>query len=174
MKQSANVFFALALLSASRAIASVPPDYKEPARAEMKKLGFKYRLSKNATGSSIDLHFPKSVRTGRFTLVPHSTDVIVNDLAGVEISRSTNWVADSDFRSVLSSYNHKVADVSVSVTYACGKTGDSECYGAATFSIPSVSKFIDANPDIVNLRPICRNITRLIIDCTKYASDEYP
>lgn len=167
------VFLAI-LFSSLRANATVPPEYKEPTRAEMKSLGFKYRLLKDAAGSTIDLHFPKSVRGERFALVPHSTTVIVRNLAGEEISRATNWVAGNNFMSILTSYDHKVSDVSLSITYACASKGYSGCYGATTLSIPSVSKFMDANPDLVNLRPKCRNITSMIIDCTKYENDEYP
>lgn len=162
------------LFSSLRANASVPPEYKEPTRAEMKSLGFKYRLLKGASGSTMNWHFPKSVRGERFALVPHSTTVIVRNLAGEEIARTTNWVAGNNFMSIETSYDHKVSDVSMSITYACASKGDSGCYGATTLSIPSVSKFMDANPDLVNLRPKCRNITSMVIDCTKYESDEYP
>jgi hypothetical protein len=154
--------------------ASVPPEYKELTRAEMKSLGFKYRLLKDAAGSTMDWHFPKSVRGDRFTLVPHSSRVIVRNLAGDEIGRTTNWVAGNNFMSIETSYDHKVSDVSLSITYTCPGKGESGCYGATTLGILSVSKFMDANPDLVNLRPKCRNITSLVIDCTKYESDEYP
>jgi hypothetical protein len=166
--------FLVILFSSLSANASVPPEYKEPTRAEMKSLGFKYRILKDAAGSTIDWHFPKSVRGERFSLVPHSTTVIVRNLAGEEIARTTNWVAGNNFMSIETSYDHKVSDVSMSITYACASKGESGCYGATTLSIPSVSKFMDANPDLVNLRPKCRNITSLVIDCTKYESDEYP
>lgn len=45
---------------------------------------------------------------------------------------------------------------------------------AMTLSIPSVSKFMGENPDLVNFRPKCRNITSMVVDCAKYESDEYP
>lgn len=166
--------FLVILFRSLSANASVPPEYKEPTRAEMKSLGFKYRILKDAAGSTIDWYFPKSVRGERFSLVPHSTTVIVRNLAGEEIARTTNWVAGNNFMSIETSYDHKVSDVSMSITYACASKGDSGCYGAKTLSIPSVSKFMYANPDLVNLRPKCRNITSLVIDCTKYESDEYP
>lgn len=166
--------FIFMLSSSLRATASVPPDYKEPTRAEMKSMGFKYRLMKDEAGSSIDWNFPKSVRGERFALVPHSTQVIVRNLAGEEIAKTDNWVAGNNFMSILTSYDHKISDVSLSITYACARKDTSGCYGATTLSIPSVSKFIDANPDLVNLRPKCRNVTSMIIDCTKYESDEYP
>jgi hypothetical protein len=41
-------------------------------------------------------------------------------------------------------------------------------------SIPSVSKFILANPDALNLRPKCQKVTEVIVDCTKYESEEHP
>lgn len=168
------MFFSIMFVGSLSANASVPPDYKEPTRAEMKNLGFKYRLLKDEAGSSLDLHFPKSMQVGRFTLFPNSTNVIVKNSAGEVIARTKNWVAGNEFMSILTSYNHKVSDIAVSVTYACARAVDSECYGATTFSIPSVSKFFDANPDIVNLRPKCRNLTSAISDCTKYESNEYP
>lgn len=168
------LFIVFMCIGSLQAIASAPPDHKEPSRAEMKSLGFKYRLLRDAGGSTIDLHFPKSVPGERFTLVPHSTAVVVKNSAGEVIARTINWVADNEFLSVLTSYDHKISDLSVSITYVCPRKGSKGCYGATTYSIPSVSAFIDANPDIVNLRPKCRNITSIIVDCTKYESDEYP
>ena len=168
------LLFVFVLFSSMRANASTPPEYKEPTRAEMKSLGFKYRLLKDEAGSSIDWHFPKSIRGERFALVPHSTSIVVKNLAGEKIATSTNWVEGNNFMSILTSYDHKVANVSLSITYTCARKNGSGCYGATTLSIPSVSKFMDANPDLVNLRPKCRNITGMIIDCTKYENDEYP
>jgi hypothetical protein len=162
------------LFTTLRALASVPPDHKEPTRAEMKVLGFKYKIQRDEVSSTIDLRFPKSVFTERFALVPHMTDVVVKNSAGEVIAKTTNWIADNEFMSIVTSYNHKISDLSVSITYACARRDDSGCYGATTFSIPSVSKFIDANPDLVNLRPKCRNVTSTIIDCTKYENTEYP
>jgi len=168
------LLFALVLITSSRAFASVPPEYKEPTRAEMKALGFKYKIQRDDASSSIDLRFPKSVRNQRFTLIPHSTEVIVKNLEGGVIARTTNWVKGNEFMSIVTSYEHKVSDLSVSVTYTCAKWGENGCYGATTLSIPSVSRFINANPDLVNLRPKCRNVTETVIDCTKYDHDEYP
>jgi hypothetical protein len=147
------LFLALSLIATLNAFASVPPDYKEPSRAEMHALGFEYQIQRNEAGSSIDLRFPKSVRNERFTLVPHSTDVVVRNLAGEVIARTNNWVGGNEFMSVVSSYDHKISDISVSITYACATRSKRGCYGATTLSIPSVSRFIDANPDLVNPRP---------------------
>jgi len=168
------VLVAFMLFSTLRASASVPPEYKEPTRAEMKSLGFKYRILKDEAGSSISWYFPKSVRGERFALVPHSTEVVVRNLSGDEIATTTNWVAGNNFRLILTSYNHEISDVSLSITYACARNAGSGCFGATTLSIPSASKFMDENPDLVNLRPKCRNITSMVVDCTKYESDEYP
>lgn len=88
------------VFSALGASASVPPEYKEPTRAEMKRLGFKYRMLKDEAGSSISWHFPKRVRGERFALVPHSTEVVVRNLSGTVIA-TTNWIAGSDFRLIL-------------------------------------------------------------------------
>lgn len=172
---SKNFFvFALFFITALRVFASVPPDYKEPTRAEMRALGFKYRIQRDEVSSSIDLRFPKTVRGEQFEFVPHSTDVVVKNLAGEVIAHTTNWVAGNEFMSIETSYNHKVSDLSVSITYTCARRGENGCYGATRLSIPSVSKFIDANPDLVNLRPKCRNVSSIIVDCTKYDHDEYP
>lgn len=156
------------------AFASVPPDYIEPTRAEMKTLGFKFAIQRRGSSSSIELRFPKHVRAKGFSLVPDTTQIVVKNSAGEVIATTTNWVSDNEFMSVETSYNHEVSDVSVSVTYACERRRKNDCYGASTFSIPSISKFIVANPDAVNLRPRCRNVTSILIDCTKYESDEHP
>jgi hypothetical protein len=156
------------------AFATAPPEYVEPTRAEMKSLGFKFAINRDNAGSSIDWRFPKHVRNKSFTLAPHSTTIVVTDLAGKVIARTTNWISDNPFMSLDTSYDHKVSDVSVAVTYACGRGSKKGCYGATTFSIPSVSKFILANPDAVNLRPKCRRVTDVIVDCTKYESEEHP
>lgn len=168
------LFFALLLITTMNAFASVPPDYKEPTRVEMRALGFKYKIQKDEVSSSFDLRFPKSVRNERFTLVRHSTDVVVKNLAGEVIAKTINWVAGNEFMSIVTSYDHKISDLSVSITYTCARRGEKGCYGATTLSIPSVSKFIDANPDLVNLRPKCRNVTSTVVDCTKYDNAEYP
>lgn len=168
------LFFALVFIATLRAFASVPPDYKEPTRAEMRSLGFKYKIQRGGVKSSIDLRFPKSVRSERFALVPHSTDVVVRKLTGEVIAETTNWVAGNEYMSIVTSYDHTVSDLSVSITYTCAMRGKNGCYGATTLSIPSVSKFIDANPDLVNLRPRCRNVSSVVVDCTKYDNDEYP
>jgi hypothetical protein len=168
------LFLALMLFNTSRAFASVPPDHKEPTRAEMRAMGFKYKIQKDDASSTIDLRFPKKVHSGRFALVPHITDVVVKNSAGEEIAKTTNWIADNELMSVVTSYDHKVSDLSVSITYACARRGNSGCYGATTVNIPSLSKFIDANPDLVNLRPKCRKVTSTINDCTKYENAEYP
>lgn len=150
----------------SRACASVPPDLREPSSAELKDLGFKFKIQRDEVNSSIDLRFPKNVRARGFHLVPHITDLVVRNRAGKEIARASNWVADNEFRSIVTSYDHKVSDLSVSVTYACARKSGGQCSGAIRFSIPSVSKFIDANPDVLNMRPRCRNISSMVIDCT--------
>ena len=62
----------------------------------------------------------------------------------------------------------------MSITYACAREAGSGCFVAMTLSIPSVSKFMGENPDLVNFRPKCRNITSMVVDCAKYESDEYP
>ncbi|MGI4844327.1 MAG: hypothetical protein ACRYF7_13525 [Janthinobacterium lividum] len=140
----------------------------------MKSLGFKFAIERNDIASGIEWHFPRHVRNRFFKLSPHTTTILVKDLDGKLIARTENRVADSPFRSTSTSYDHHVADVSVTVTYACGKDSEKECYGATTYTIPSVSKFILANPDAVNLKPKCQKLTDLIIDCTKYESEEHP
>jgi len=162
------------LITTSSALANVPPEYAEPTRAQMKSLGFKFAINKNNAISSIDWHFPKHVLTREFSLVPDTTDIIVKDLSGNVIARATNGISGSPIMSVDTSYNHKVSDVSISVTYACGRSSKKGCYGATTLSIPSVSKFILANPDALNLRPKCQKVTEVIVDCTKYESEEHP
>jgi len=162
------------LITTSSALANVPPEYAEPTRAQMKSLGFKFAINKNNAISSIDWHFPKHVLNREFSLVPDTTDIIVKDLSGNVIARATNGISGSPIMSVDTSYNHKVSDVSISVTYACGRSRKKGCYGATTFSIPSVSKFILANPDALNLRPKCQKVTDVIVDCTKYESEEHP
>ncbi|SFG87195.1 hypothetical protein SAMN05518865_1213 [Duganella sp. CF458] len=168
------LLFALTHFAALHAFASVPPDLKEPTRAELRELGFKYKIRKGEVNSTIDLHFPENVRAGQFALAPYITEIVVKDSAGEVIAESTNWISDNRFKTVVASYNHKVSDVAISITYACTKRGENGCYGATTISIPSVSKFINANPDLVNLRPKCRNVTSTVVDCTKYEHPEYP
>jgi len=146
------------LITTSSALANVPPEYAEPTRAQMKSLGFKFAINKNNAISSIDWHFPKHVLTREFSLVPDTTDIIVKDLSGNVIARATNGISGSPIMSVDTSYNHKVSDVSISVTYACGRSSKKGCYGATTLSIPSVSKFILANPDALNYD---RNVRKL-------------
>jgi hypothetical protein len=160
----AILFFTLSLTS--KAFAAVPPDYIELTSVEMKSWGFKVKIQRDDANSSIDLSFPKSMLRGKYGLAPHSTEVIVKNPAGEVIARTANWVADSGLNSIVTSYDHKVSDLSVSVTYACKRNGNSECYGATAFSISSVSQFINANPDVVNVRPKCRNVTSNIIDCS--------
>lgn len=98
---------------------------------------------------------------------------MIKNSAGEVIAGTIDSVAVNQFMALGTSYDHKVADVSVSVTYACINRSKSGCYGATTFSIPSVSKFIVANPDALNLQPKCRNVTSMIIDCTQYESAEH-
>lgn len=168
------LLFALTHFAALHAFASVPPELKEPTRAELRDLGFKYKIQRDEVNSTIDLRFPEKVRFGRFALVPHTTDVVVKTPAGEVIARSSNWISDNRFRSIVTSYNHKISDLAVSVTYACATKAERGCYGATTISIPSSSKFINANPDLVNIRPKCRNVTSIVVDCTKYEHPEYP
>lgn len=140
----------------------------------MKSLGFKFAINRQADSSSIDWHFPKYIRNNSFSLTPHSTAVVVKDVAGNVIARTTNWISDNEIKILTSSFNHEISDISISVTYACGRSSKKGCYGATTFSIPSVSKYILANPDAVNLRPKCSRVTDMIVDCTKYDSEEHP
>jgi hypothetical protein len=160
-------------LTISSAFAGVPPEYVEPTRAHMKSLGFKFAINKNGSSSSIEWHFPKVVRNKLFALAPHSTNIVVTDRAGKVIARTTNRVSDQSM-ALYTSYNHEVSDVSVAVSYTCGRSSEKECYGATTFIIPSVSKFIRANPDALNLRPKCQRVTDMVIDCTQYESEEHP
>ena len=176
MKSHAGSFLFCAhiLFTTSSALANVPPEYVEPTRAQMKSLGLKFAIDRNNAISSIDWHFPKHVLNREFSLVPHTTNIIVKDLSGNVIARATNGISGSPIMSFDTSYNHKVTDVSISVTYACGRSSKKGCYGATTLSIPSVSKFILANPDALNLRPKCQKVTEMIVDCRKYQSDEHP
>lgn len=168
------LFSALLFFSTFGALASVPPDYREPTIAQMINLGFKFRIRRDAEDTSFELHFPKILRTDRFTLVPQMTDVIVKSIAGEAIAKTTNWVAQNKFMLVDMSYRQKESDLSVSVTYTCPANGYKGCYGATILSIPSVSEFINKNPDLVNVRPKCRKVSNSIIDCTKYGRPEYP
>ena len=170
----ALVFSALILFPALDADASSPPDYKEPTRSEMKDLGFKLKMDRYRDTSSIELRFPKQVLGERFTLALHSTDLVVSNFAGEVIARTTNWNEGNGMMSIVTAYNHDVSDVYVSVTYACARKARRGCYGATTFQIASVSKFIDANPDRVNLPPICRNATSTVLDCTDSTKSNRP
>lgn len=176
MKSHAVLFLFCAhiLFTTSNALANVPPEYVEPTRAQMKSLGFKFAINRNNAVSSIAWHFPKHVRNREFSLVPHTTNIIVKDLSGTVIARTTNGISGSPIMSFDTSYNHNVSDVLISVTYACGRGSKKGCYGATTLSIPSVSKFILANPDALNLRPKCQKVTEMVVDCTKYESEEHP
>ena len=168
------LFTAIMLFPALRAYSSAPPEYKEPTRAEMKDLGFKLKIDRYGDTSSIDLRFPKQVLGEQFALSLHSTDRVVNNFAGGVIARATNWNEDNGMMPIVTAYNHRVSDVSVSVTYACAREAKRGCYGAATFRIPSVSKFIDANLDLVNLLPTCRKVTSTIFDCTENTELDRP
>ena len=112
-------FFILTSLTTGKAFASVPPEYKELTRAEMKSLGFKFAIKRDNVSSSIDLRFPKHVLTERFAMVPHTTDIVVKNTADQVIATATNWDSGKDDMSLETSYNHKVSDVSVTLTYAC-------------------------------------------------------
>lgn len=170
------VFYVCMPLTIFSAFAGVPPEYVEPTRSEMKSLGFKFAITKDNVGSSLDWRYPKHVRNQHSSLGPSTTEVTVKNTAGKVIARITNSVSSTEFMALSTSFDHKVSDVSVSVTYACTNKSRSKngCYGATTYSIPSVSKFIAANPDALNLRPKCRKVTEMVIDCTKYESAEHP
>lgn len=167
-------FCVLMLCITGRAFASVPPEYKELTRAEMRSLGFKFAIKRDNVSSSIDLRFPKHVLVERFRMIPHTTDIVVKNTAGQVLATATNWISGNDDRSLDTSYNHKVSDVTVTVTYACEKARKDGCYGATRLRILSVSSFIVSNPDAVNLLPKCRKVTSLVIDCTQYESAEHP
>lgn len=161
-------------LITGKAFALAPPESRELTRADMKSLGFKFAIKRDNATSSIDLRFPKQVLTERFAMVPHTTDIVVRNTAGQVIASTTNWISGNSDTSLETSYNHKVSDVSVTLTYACEKSRKTACHGASQLRIPSVSTFIAANPDAVNLRPICRKLTSLIVDCSQYESAEHP
>lgn len=168
------LFSIFAALVTPRAEAMVPPEYVELTRDEMSSLGFKFTLRRGETGSSIDLQFPKQLRVNRFGLVPHSTTLVVRDANGNEIARALNWVAENEFRSIMSSYREAETDLTIAVTYACPRKAKNGCYGAKTFEIPSVSRFFDSNPNYVNLPQICKMVSANVYDCTEQAQPSAP
>jgi hypothetical protein len=151
-----------ALFSMSRALATVPPDYFELTSTELTNRKFKFDIQRIDTQSSIDLDFPEQVFVNGFWLVPSSTYVVVKNKDGKVIAWTINYIKGSAPKSIVTSYDHDVSDVSVSVTYKCEHaTG---CFGAATFGISSISKFIEANPDADGLQPKCHKFTGEMVE----------
>jgi hypothetical protein len=161
----ASMFFCTSV-----AWATVPPDYVELTRAEMQGRQFTFKIHMYDAWSTIELQFPKRSRGREFWLVPYSTYIVVKAKAGEVIASTPNHVENNEVLSIGASYNHLISDVSVSITYGCARADTNECYGATTFAIPSVSKFIDANPDALNLPIHCQKVPGSaieILDCTK-------
>lgn len=165
------VLFLLTLAVTLPALATAPPPNEvELTRAEMQSKQFSFKIRKNGTSTSIDLRFPGRLLAKEFRLVPHSTSVVIRNKAGNDIARTDNWVANNEVLSIDTSYNHVMSDASVAVTYVCAKASNDGCYGATIFRISSVSKFIEANPDAVNLPLKCKKVPGSAIemfDCTQ-------
>ena len=162
------LFLALIILGTAKAT-SPPPLQVELTSAEMKSRKIAFKIHRYQQ-SSIELRLPKQLLVKNFWLVPHITYVLVKNKAGGIIASTTNWVASNEDLFITSSYDHAKTDLSVSITYRCPETGSSGCYGAATFTMPSVSKFFDANPDAVNLPLKCRKVPGApleMYDCTE-------
>lgn len=152
--------------AAPRAMATAPPEYVELTRAEMARLGFKFKLHRIEKTSWIELNFPKRLRARQFWLVPHLSTIVAKAATGEEIATTTNFVEGNEIGSVDASYNHLVSNLQVSVTYTCARRRKNRCYGASTYSISSVSALIDENADAVNLPAKCRQVSSNVFDCT--------
>jgi hypothetical protein len=157
-----SLLLALLLFSISKAFATTPPDYLELTSAEINNRKFKFDIRKIDTRSSIELNFPKQVFVNGFWLAPDSTYVKIKNKAGKEIGWTINYIKGSAAHSIITSYNHDVSDLSVSITYRCEHP--SGCFGSATFGISSISSFIEANPDADGLQPKCHQITGQMIE----------
>lgn len=165
------VFFSLMLAVTLPALATpAPPTQVELTRAEMQNKQFTFKIRKDGARTSINLHFPGRLLAKEFRLVPHSTSVLIRNKAGDDIAMTDNWVANNEVLSIDTSYNHLTADASVAITYVCAKAGNDGCYGATIFRMSSISKFIEANPDAVNLPLTCKKVPGTAIemfDCTQ-------
>lgn len=158
----AVLILAFGLFNMSGALATIPPSYFELTSAELTNWKFKFDIQRIDTQSAIDLNFPEQVFVNGFWLVPSSTYVVVKNESERVIAWTINYVKGNTPKSIVTSYDHHVSDVSVSVTYKCGHaTG---CFGAATFGISSISKFIEANPDADGLQPKCHKVTGQMVE----------
>ena len=156
------LILAFGLFNMSGALAMIPPYYVELTSAELRNRKFKFDIQRIDTQSSIDLHFPEKVFVNGFWLVPSSTYVVVKNESGKVIAWTITYIKGNTPKSIVASYDHHVSDVSVSVAYKCEHAAG--CFGAATFGISSISKFIEVNPDADGLQPKCHKVTGQMVE----------
>lgn len=156
------LLLAFVFFSMSGAWATSPPNYVELTSAELANRKFKFDIQRIDTRSSIELNFPGKAYINGFWLVPSSTYVVVKNKDGKVIAWTINYVKASTPMSIMTSYDHDISDMSVSITYKCEHpTG---CFGAATFGISSISKFIEANPHADGLQPKCHKFRGQMVE----------
>jgi hypothetical protein len=176
-RQRINAFllfllFGLSILGTPEVLATVPSDYVELTSAAMKSRGFTFEINKDNDHAWIDLKFPGKIFSKDEMLVPLYTYVVVKDMAGDMIASTTNWVVKNDTLNIVSSYNPRLSDMSISINYGCPITGSVQFRCGTVFRISSVSKFFDENPDALNLplKLMCTKVqgsTVEVFDCTE-------